>query len=350
MKIYNVAFWIMFSFTFACNDAMEFSPSFAMANSQSIQKNNAEASNLVFKSTNGGQTWQDISKGLPENMQGGGFFADESGFYLHSNNQIYHTKPNSTGDLWKKEIFFFSEMYNNIGHSKTGMFAYSNNGYFLQKINGTNVWLPKYTNFQGKQVNNIFESAGDAVFISTPTGIFKSTNNGHTWKHVYTEGWVIKLVESDSILLATSQAGILRSTNNGENWTPVLSEGGVGIDVEGIKGGFAAINFNTQSNTRRVRTSYDGGKTWQPIDAGFPTTQSFNFFTQTADKNLPEQAFITSIIQVGDYFLCGHPKGILRSLDKGKTWKILLPSIGNKVFNLFVSGNVIFAIPRNAGC
>ena len=82
-----------------------------------------------------------------------------------------------------------------------------------------------------------------------------------------------------------------------------------------------------------MRTSYDDGKTWQAIDAGLP-----------ANLN------IASIVQVGDYFFCGHPTGIFRSQDKGKTWKLLLPSINGKVFNLFVSGNVIYAIPRNGGC
>jgi photosystem II stability/assembly factor-like uncharacterized protein len=82
-----------------------------------------------------------------------------------------------------------------------------------------------------------------------------------------------------------------------------------------------------------VRTSYDDGKTWQPIDAGL-----------TGSPN------ISSIIQVGEDFFCGHPNGIFRSSDNGKTWKLLLPSIGDKVFNLFVSGNVIYAIPRSGGC
>jgi hypothetical protein len=113
----------------------------------------------------------------------------------------------------------------------------------------------------------------------------------------------------------------------------VISEGGVGIAIECIEGGFAAITYNTMSKTRRVRTSYDGGKTWQPIDAGLPASLN-----------------IASIIQVGQYFFCGHPAGIFRSSDKGKTWKLLLPSIKDKVFNLFVSGNVIYAIPGFAGC
>ncbi len=141
------------------------------------------------------------------------------------------------------------------------------------------------------------------------------------------------MVESNGVLVATSMRGIIRSTDNGENWALVISEGGVGIAVEQIKGGFAAITFNAHSKTRRVRTSYDGGKTWQPIDDG-----------------LPAEFSIASIIQVGEYFFCGHPTGIFRSSDKGKTWKLLLPSIEGKVFNLSVSGNVIYAISINEGC
>ena len=190
-----------------------------------------------------------------------------------------------------------------------------------------------YTNFKGKEVRTFFESDGGAVFIGNDNGLFKSTNSGETLKQVHSGGWVMKLVESNGVLMATSQKGIIRSTDDGENWDLVISEGGVGIAVEVINGGFAAITYNTESETRRVRTSYDGGKNWQPIDAG-----------------LPAQASIASIIQVGDYFFCGHPTGIFRSPDKGKTWTLLLPSIENKVFNLSVSGSVIYAIPRDGGC
>ena len=62
------------------------------------------------------------------------------------------------------------------------------------------------------------------------------------------------------------------------------------------------------------------------------------------------KAFQTSITQVGENFFCAHPDGIFRSSDKGKTWKLLLPSVEGKVFNLFVSGNVIYAIPSKGGC
>jgi hypothetical protein len=57
-----------------------------------------------------------------------------------------------------------------------------------------------------------------------------------------------------------------------------------------------------------------------------------------------------SIIQVGEDFFCGHPAGVFRSSDKGKTWKLLLPAIDKKAFNLLVSGNVMYAIPVVGGC
>lgn len=325
MKLYNLAFLLLFQFPFACNEALEFLASPPITDSQQkLNGNKSRVVNIVFKSTDGGQTWQDISEGLPENLQGDGvqrdgFFANDSGLYLRAENGIYHSKPNSTAPFWKKEIF----------PDKHSSYV----SQFLQKTNGTSLWTPMYTNFREKEVDAVFETAGGTVFIGFNNGLFKSTNSGKTWKQVHTGGWVMKLVESNGVLMATSQKGIRRSTDDGENWDLVISEGGVGIAVERIKGGFAAITYNTASKTRRMRTSYDGGKIWQPIDAGLPATLS-----------------IASIIQVGEYFFCGHPTGIFRSSDKGKTWKLLLPSIGNKVFNLSVSGNVIYAIPRDGGC
>jgi photosystem II stability/assembly factor-like uncharacterized protein len=193
---------------------------------------------------------------------------------------------------------------------------------------------PIYKNFRKGPVRTTFETAGAAVFIATDRDLFKSTNSGKTWKQVLSGGMVTKLVESNGVILATGERGILRSTDDGENWEYVLSEDGISIALERIKGGFAAIVASRWSKSTIVRASYDGGETWQPIDAGLPATLG-----------------ITSIIEVGEYFFCGHSAGIFRSADKGKTWNLLLPSMENKVFNLYVSGNVIYAIPLNPpGC
>jgi photosystem II stability/assembly factor-like uncharacterized protein len=334
MKIHHLAFLLLFYFPFSFDQALEFPQSPPLRDSNP-KRDKAVATNIIFKSADGGQTWQDISEGLPVNLlEGGiprdGFLANDNGIHLRTGDGMYYSKPNSAAPFWEKEIT--PDNLGSIVPGKTGMLAFNYGGQFLQKTNGTGLWLPIYTDFTGKSVRTIFETR-DIVFIGYDKGLLKSDDSGKNWKRVYDEGWVMKLVESNGVLIATSQRGIIRSVDDGENWVNVIDEGGVGIAIERIKGGFAAITCNTETETRRVRTSYDGGKTWQPIDAGFPAS-----------------LYTASITEVGEYLFCGHPAGIYRSSDKGKTWQLSLPAIQDKVFNLSVSGNVIYGIPRSGGC
>jgi photosystem II stability/assembly factor-like uncharacterized protein len=187
--------------------------------------------------------------------------------------------------------------------------------------------------------------------------VFKSINGGFTWQETSEAPPEVEptapgnnIVNSEGVLLATGQKGIRRSTDNGEHWQWVISEGGVGIAIEPIKGGFAAITYNTETKSRRIRISMDNGKTWQAIDEG-----------------LPPSPLISSVKQMGNHLICGHPDGIFLSSDMGKTWKSVHPGVDNKtftfsltgniatgnpgkVFKIYVSGNVLYAVAVNAGC
>jgi photosystem II stability/assembly factor-like uncharacterized protein len=329
MKTYNLAFLLLFLYPFA-------SP---ITDSQPKQKKDKpRAANIVFKSTDGGQTWEDVSEGLPENLQvdglqGEDFFANGSGLHLRAGNGIYHSTPNSTAPFWEKEIFPHEQIQ--ISPGKTGIFAYNYNGQFLQKINGTSVWSPVYTNFQKNEVRTVFETAGGTVFIGCDYGLYKSADKGRSWKNVLNQGYVVvtDLVESEGVLIGAGRNGILRSTDDGEHWEWVISEGGLGKVVERIEGGFAVISYDPQTGFSKIRISLDSGKTWKAID-----------------KGLPPSLYILSIKQMGEYLICGHADGIFRSSDMGKTWQLLLPSLGSKIFKLSVSGNVIYAIPGGPGC
>lgn len=247
MKIYNLAFlW----YIPIISGHLFLSPLASLTTDGKPKfKNKPEPVNVVYKTSDGGQTWQDISAGLPENWQRGDFFANDSGLYVTVGNWICRSKPNSYAPFWEKRIF-------PVKHSSL---------------------TPRK--------NEIFKTASGTCIIGSYQGLFISTNSGKTYKQVYSGSPVMKVVESNGVLIASSQAGILRSTDDGETWDQVISERGV-----------------------------------------------------------------TSIIHTGEYFFCSRAAGIYRSSDKGKTWKLLLPSIKDKVFNLFVSGNVIYAIPTNGGC
>ena len=169
--------------------------------------------------------------------------------------------------------------------------------------------------------------------IGTGNEILKSSDKGKTWKQVYKNGWVMKFKEFERVIICTNEHGILRSIDNGDHWETVISEGGVGINIEHSDLGFSAITYNTDSKQRRVRISKDLAKSWQAIDEAIPPSDG-----------------ISCLTQLENILFIGHPNGILRSDDYGKSWKLVLQKIDKKVFNLTVVNNVIYAIPRNEGC
>ncbi|MEO7988105.1 MAG: hypothetical protein ABI663_01110, partial [Chryseolinea sp.] len=289
--------------------------------------------NIILQSKDGGQTWQDITNGLPENEQPEDFFVGKSEVYLRVNNEMYHSKSNLKTPVWEKE---------NVSDLKSKSESAWPPLRLLSIVPES--WPSTHS------MRSVFETSDGTIFLGYDREFYKSIDKGKNWKKILDQGGG-DMVESEGVLLATGTKGIKRSTDNGENWQWVISEGGVGIAVERIDGGFAAISFNTTTNSRRIRISLDGGKTWTAIDEGLQPSLS-----------------ISSIKQVGKYLLCGHPDGIFRSSDMGKTWKMVHPSVDNaipiflkasnitpsndnrKVFKIYVSGNVLYAVARNSGC
>lgn len=349
MKIIcNLAFLLVLQLLFACDQGLQLPEASAQQDGVQTQKDNVVDANIVFRSADGGQTWQDIREGLPENlridsMRGNSFVVNEKGLFLRVGNGFYHSTPNAKAPFWTKEIF--PDQDSSITPGKSGIFYWGAN---LKKANGTSVWSPIFEIIDRPGIRTAFETAGGAIFIGTDKGFFKTVNSGETWKQVYAGNLVGHLAELDGVLLATDKRRIIRSTDNGENWTVVTSDSSVALDVKPIEGGFAAMTSTTEKNPRGIRTSYDGGKTWQPNNAGNKVL--IDSIARTWNDRPRVKAFWNSIIQVGENFYFPHRDGIYRSSDNGKTWKFLLPSIKEKVFNLLVSGNMMYAIPSKGGC
>ncbi len=354
MNTIKFAFLLLLPFAFSSNRALESAQSLDFPGWVQSQETGSEgAANIAFKSVDGGETCQDISKGLPENLLeedagGNGFFANDNGLFFRFGNGLYHSAPNATAPFWTKEI---STAENSS--SATGASAIPANNYWginLKTRNGTSIWSPIFENFHEQRIRTTFETAGGTIFAGTDRGIFKTDNTGKTWNLVYAGGLVGHLAELDGVLVCTSMRKIIRSTDNGETWAPAISEDNVCWDIKPVKGGFVAITAVSESGTRRLSTSVDGGKTWQSIHSALRDKVVIDSIWRTWDDRPRLQAFQTSITQVGENFFCMHPDGIFRSSDKGKKWKLLLASIADKGFGLFVSGNVMYAVRSKGGC
>ncbi len=308
------------------------------------------SSSIIYQSNDGGQTWQDISHTLPANVQPEGFFAGESDLYMRMDNELYHSKTNLKAPEWEKELVPALKDPS-IAFNQSGVVAYNYDGFIYRKTSSAASWLPVYTSSKKHSLQSVFETTDGTLLLGSGNGLYKSADKGKSWKQVQEEGWVMDIVESDGVLIGAGHKGIMRSTDKGEHWEWVISEGGVGIAAERITGGFAAIVYNSTKQSRRIYTSMDGGKTWKSIGDGLQPSLS-----------------ISSIKQVGNYLLCGHPDGIFRSADMGKTWhmvqaglakkNVLFAQLWNtpntndpeKVFKLFVSGTVVYAVAVNSGC
>lgn len=304
---------------------------------------NGQAANILFESADGGQTWQDLSPGLPANLKVHCIFAQNGELFLGAENGgVYHSLRPESG-FWEREelsLAFPSETVGSIFPGQSGPYANALEGGFFQKIAGTNLWRPMHEALQDKRVYAVAENPDGSIVIGCDSGIYKSVDGGKTWKYIFIEGWATNLVAAGGVLLCNGAEGLLRSTDGGEHWDCVLPDKGGYYTASVIKGGFAALRvagpWRTAAEAAPLRTSADGGKTWQPLD----------------DVPFPAGG-IYELVQAGEYLFCSHENGISRSGDGGASWELVRPfSDPDKMtrLTLAVSGNTVYAVIVRAGC
>lgn len=320
--------------------------------------NQKSAYKSVFKSTDGGETWQDISEGLPDNLlkdgiRGDSVFANDNGLFVRTATELYLNTPNSKKDFWTKEILpgsdnsFFGNDSSN-GSGKSGIFDFKYWGINLKKLNGTMVWSPIFDVAHEPRIRTAFETSGGDIFFSSDEGFFKSADGGKTWKLVLAGGYAGHMADGDGVMLATAMRRTFRSTDNGDSWELVTSDTSVVFDVKHFNGGFAAMTATSVSNPRGLKLTYDGGKTWESRTAG--NTVLMDSIARTWNDRLEPRATVIYASQYGEDLISTYRDGIYKSSDNGKTWKLLIPPVRDKVFNLFGSGKVIYAITSKGGC
>ncbi|MFN0176391.1 MAG: WD40/YVTN/BNR-like repeat-containing protein [Saprospiraceae bacterium] len=311
------------------------------------EKAKPTANNIVFKSTDGGLTWQDVSAGLPIDLPIGRVLADGGELYLSSNKGLYHSSISTEAPKWQKEISLGLEI-SGIFHGQTGPYVSSYEKGFFQKILGTEVLMPLHNNLKDKTVRTILETPDGTLFVGCESGLYKSTDAGNSWKQVIANDGINSIVEGDGVLICGTHKGLMRSTDAGEHWDSVLTEDGGAWNLGVIEGRFVSLTQGgdwQDDPANRVRMSVDAGKTWQRIDENLA---SGKFIFNNEIGGDPVRS-INDIKKAGNYLFCSCDAGIFRSADWGKTWEPVFTESGLKLLQLAVSGNVIYAV-KVVGC
>lgn len=352
MHIRILAFLFFFQSFSACQPGLEkdlplaanigFQP--ISAGKPEPQKSALPASNIIFQSTDGGQSWQDISAGLPKDLQAGCVFADGGEIFLGSDAGLYRSSAAPATPDWQKEIFIDNRI-TNIFPGRSGPYVCCYGGGLFQEILHTGIWQAMHNTLNDWTVRTVLETPDESrtLFVGCDSGIFKSTDRGNSWNQVFAGGMVSSLVAADGILIGSASRGVLRSTDNGEHWDWMLTEDGAALKTAYIQGRLVSISsaegpwkeiIAGRGKPGRLRMSADNGKTWQRIDLGGCLVPVRNIF----DVKL-----------AGEYLFCSCDAGIFRSADWGKSWELVLPSTNGSFRELAVSGQVIYAVV-GGGC
>lgn len=304
--------------------------------------------NIVFQSVDGGQTWQDVSAGLPNDLGVGRVFVGESKIFLSAEKGLYHSSTASAAPVWEKETLMDIRI-TDIFPGRAGPYFSSYEHGFFQKIPGTGVLIPLHSTLKDKTVRSVLETSDGTVFVGCESGIFKSTDGGNVWKQVFTEAGVNSLVEAEGVLVCATHEGLLRSTDGGEHWDWVLTEDGSAWRTSFFDGRFVTITQGAKAwqdgAPNRLRISTDGAKTWQRIDGGLSAAQ----FVYSKEVGTSPIGSMNDIKIAGKYLFCSCEAGVFRSSDWGKSWEPVFAPNGLKLLQLAVSGDVIYAV-KVFGC
>ncbi len=292
------------------------------------------ASGGIVRSMDGGKNWQ-FATGI---LYGVICFAVNSEEYILAGTGggggVYRSTDH--GDTWR-QITSGLPRYNNIenivNHS-TGQLlaAHSSEGIFLS-FDGGITWAPSNNGLTEKSVYSLSIHSDGRIFAGTFRGIFYSTDDGASWTKFasFPDKFVRALLINSQghIFAGTEGFGAHRSTDGGNTWTEINAGlpdfARVNCIVEDHQGNMFAVA------NREIYRSADNGANWSQINTGLPDFSSFNAVYINAD---------------GDLFAASS-WGLYRSQNVGASWeKIGTPNMIVEDIAMTAAGNIWAATTR----
>ncbi len=227
----------------------------------------------LFKSVNGGENWQRITRGIssPTGITSFDMSAQD------------------------KNILFLSTYDHGIFKSE----------------DGGNVWQSASTGLETRGVGLVAISNNDPSLVlasGLEGGLYKTDNGGQVWKLVLDQKIKITAIafsptQVNEIMIGDAQGNLYRSNNRGDSWDKIGTLGNSGV--------IAALAFSQEGSLyigtekQGIYKTSDRGKTFTAINKGL------------ADKNIKDIVVVNPDLII----LSTWDKGLFISKDSGKNWQ-----------------------------
>jgi photosystem II stability/assembly factor-like uncharacterized protein len=301
---------------------------------KAAQQKKPATADIIFQSADGGQTWQDISEGLPVDLLVMRIVPGQNGeVYLGAERGVYRYSPPPAAATWTNELPMNDQVVG-VFSGETGLYASWIKSGIFKNLPGRSTWMPMDSPTEDNQfVWSAVETPEGAVLVSNESGIYKTTDEGIKWTHVFRDASPTSLKIENGVLYGVCFNGILRSTDGGNHWDWALEDGGSYKSIHQLDGALVAFMYKEGTWKTRFLSTSNLDTNWQHLAKGLSGMKSINDFEQA-----------------GDTIYCSHDGGVSRSDDRGKTWKLLRPAPeDNMMLRLAISGGKVFVV-KTAGC
>jgi photosystem II stability/assembly factor-like uncharacterized protein len=290
----------------------------------------------MFISTDGGVNWQADDSGLVITnvsnfaVLGPDIFANCNQIYAGDAGNLFIT--NDQGGSWAditSNVTSFEPIMA-IAASGGNLFAVSESPAVYVSMDSGMTWNTS-SNLGSLQLTALFPTP-NALFATSSSGIFQSTDEGTTWLSANSgiaanDIDVLSFAQgSNALYCGSSDGAVYTSTDNGAAWDNISPSGSYGgIDA------IATVDGNLiVGSSEGLFLSSDNGMNWS--DAFI---QNFG---------------ITSLLTVGSNVFAGTTGGIFVSTDGGVTWKAENQGLSSfSITALIVNGADLYAGTTSAG-
>ncbi len=235
----------------------------------------------LFYSSNNGSVWNGLSDGL--------YYLElyglaKNGSTLLSASGMGVFKSTNLGIQWALVSHGFPPNIPVYDFAVQGSDIYAGtygSGVFKSTDNGT-TWSAKNTGLRNFSIES-FQVKGDAIYVSTHEGIYKSVNGGEYWENVFPVKLVYSMTQCNGYIFggicSCSGGGIVRSSDDGYTWKHV-ENGLVNYNITAM----IALNNTVYAGSGDgvLKTTNYGGE-WICLKNGLPENTGVACFTTKGD-------------------------------------------------------------------